>query len=159
MRFLGVDYGRRRLGLAWSDASAMLARPWRTIEAGRSPAESARAIARAVDAFLVEAGEEAIAGIVLGLPRRLSGEETAQTAAVRQLAVLLEVPGVPVHLQDERLTSREAEERLAVREPDWRARKKQLDAAAAAIILQDFLDSRSSLARGASAPAAPAEGA
>ena len=43
-------------------------------------------------------------------------------------------------LQDERLTSREAESRLAVREKDWRARKARLDAAAAAIILQDYLD-------------------
>jgi putative Holliday junction resolvase len=45
-----------------------------------------------------------------------------------------------VHLQDERLTSREAESRLALRERDWRERKKQIDAVAAAIILQDFLD-------------------
>ena len=43
-------------------------------------------------------------------------------------------------LQDERLTSREAESRLAVREKDWRVRKARLDAAAAAIILQDYLD-------------------
>jgi putative Holliday junction resolvase len=48
--------------------------------------------------------------------------------------------GLPVVLQDERLTSREAESRLALREKDWRARKKQIDAAAAAIILQDYLD-------------------
>ena len=47
---------------------------------------------------------------------------------------------VPVILQDERLTSREAESRLALREKDWRERKKQIDAAAAAIILQDYLD-------------------
>ena len=48
--------------------------------------------------------------------------------------------GLPVVLQDERLTSREAESRLALREKDWRVRKEQLDAAAAAIILQDYLD-------------------
>ena len=47
-----------------------------------------------------------------------------------------------VVLQDERLTSREAESRLAIREKDWRARKKRLDAAAAAIILQEYLDGR-----------------
>jgi len=47
-----------------------------------------------------------------------------------------------VVLQDERLSSREAESRLARREPDWRKRKKHLDAAAAAIILQDYLDGR-----------------
>jgi putative Holliday junction resolvase len=48
----------------------------------------------------------------------------------------------PVLFQDERLTSREAEAQLAVREPDWRARKKSIDAVAAAIILQDYLDGR-----------------
>jgi putative Holliday junction resolvase len=49
---------------------------------------------------------------------------------------------VPVFTQDERLSSREAEERLALREKDWRKRKAKLDAAAAAVILQDFLDTR-----------------
>jgi putative Holliday junction resolvase len=46
-------------------------------------------------------------------------------------------------LQDERLSSREAEGRLALRERDWRKRKLRLDAAAAAVILQDYLDERS----------------
>jgi putative Holliday junction resolvase len=142
MRFLGVDYGRRRIGLAWSDDSATLARPWRTIAAGATPAESARDKPRAVADFHAQAGEEAIAGIVLGLPRRLNGDDTDQTTAVRQLAAALTDTLHPVHLQDERLTSREAEDRLAVRERDWRVRKKQIDAAAAAIILQDFLDAR-----------------
>jgi putative Holliday junction resolvase len=49
---------------------------------------------------------------------------------------------IPVALQDERLSSREAESRLALREKDWRVRKQRLDAAAAAIILQDYLDGR-----------------
>jgi putative Holliday junction resolvase len=142
MRFLGVDYGRRRIGLAWSDDSATLARPWQTIAAGATPVDSALAISRAVDGFLSQSGEDAIAGVVLGLPRRLNGEDTDQTAVVRQVAELLDSATCPVHLQDERLTSREAEDRLAVRERDWRARKKQIDAAAAAIILQDFLDAR-----------------
>ena len=51
---------------------------------------------------------------------------------------------MPIVLQDERLTSVEAESRLAVQEKDWRRRKAKLDAAAAAVILQDFLDSRAS---------------
>jgi putative Holliday junction resolvase len=90
------------------------------------------------------AGDETltdIAAIVVGLPRRLNGEDTTQTGPARELARALgEVTGLPVHLQDERLTSREAESRLAVGERDWRARKAKLDAAAAAIILQDFID-------------------
>jgi putative Holliday junction resolvase len=49
---------------------------------------------------------------------------------------------LPVTLQDERLSSYEADTRLGVREKDWRARKKRLDAAAAAVILQDYLDTR-----------------
>ena len=51
--------------------------------------------------------------------------------------------GLLVHLQDERLSSHEAEQRLAERERDWRRRKAKLDAAAAAVILQDYLDGRS----------------
>jgi putative Holliday junction resolvase len=50
--------------------------------------------------------------------------------------------GLPVALHDERLSSREAESRLALRERDWRARRERLDAAAAAVILQDYLDAR-----------------
>jgi putative Holliday junction resolvase len=59
----------------------------------------------------------------------------------RQLAEALAAEmRVPVHLQDERLTSREAEAILAQREPDWRKRKKMIDAMAAALVLQDYLD-------------------
>jgi putative Holliday junction resolvase len=65
------------------------------------------------------------------------------TPRVERFASALGVrTGLPVVLQDERLTSREAESRLAVREKDWRVRKQRLDAAAAAIILQDYLDTR-----------------
>ena len=57
-------------------------------------------------------------------------------------AELARLSGREVLLQDERLTSREAESRLALRERDWRVRKKRLDAAAAAVMLQEYLDSR-----------------
>jgi putative holliday junction resolvase len=144
MRVLGVDYGRRRIGLALSDPSATLARPWRTIDAGATPHASASDVAALVtDAAHMDEPSDAIAAIVVGLPRRLSGEDTHDTAGARQFAEALRtLARVDVHLQDERLTSREAESRLAEREPDWRRRKARLDAAAAAIILQDFLDAR-----------------
>ena len=71
----------------------------------------------------------------------LSGGSHAQISTAVALT-LRTLAGMDVHLQDERLTSREAESRLAEREPDWRRRKARLDAAAAAIILQDFLDAR-----------------
>lgn len=142
MRFLGVDAGQRRIGLALSDAGATLARPWMTVPAAGTPLQSARQIA----ARLHEARDPfddrpPIDGIVVGLPRRLDGSDNDQTTPARDLAAALAAEtGLPVHLQDERLTSREAEARLAEREPDWKKRKALIDAAAAAIILQDFLD-------------------
>jgi putative Holliday junction resolvase len=87
------------------------------------------------------AEEDGVASIVVGLPRRLDGTPNDMTPRVQAFAERLRVAsGLPVSLQDERLSSREAESRLAIREKDWRARKKKLDAAAAAIILQDYLD-------------------
>jgi putative Holliday junction resolvase len=139
MRVLGVDFGRRRIGLALSDETGVLARPWRTIPAGRTPGASARIVADA----LAVGGDEAdcVGAAVVGLPRKLGGEDTDQTAAARTFAGALErLLELPVHLQDERLTSHEAEARLAEQEPDWRKRKARLDAAAAAVILQEFLD-------------------
>ena len=144
MRLLGVDLGQRRIGLAVSDGSAILARPWKTIQAGVSPGESAQLVLAAAAECLRELDEPALAAVVIGLPRRLNGQDTGQTQSARAFAAALSAtPGAPpVHLQDERLSSHEAERLLAEREPDWRVRKKKLDAAAAAVILQDFLDSR-----------------
>jgi putative Holliday junction resolvase len=86
---------------------------------------------------------DGIETVVVGLPRRLGGEDTHETASARDFAdALRQLAGMDVHLQDERLTSHEAERRLAEREPDWRRRKDRIDAVAAAIILQDFLDER-----------------
>ena len=138
---LGIDYGLRRLGLALSDTTGLLARPWQTVPAGTTPAASAAAVAGLLSAADEQAREVGV--VVVGLPRRLNGDETHVTPAVRVFAAeLTGLTGLPVHLQDERLTSREAESRLATRERDWRVRKKRIDAAAAAIILQDYLDAR-----------------
>ena len=143
MRVLGVDLGARRIGLALSDDTATLARPWRTLDAGPTPGASAEVLARLVnDGRRAEDDElAAIGAVVVGLPRRLNGDDTDQTRAAREFAAALTgLLRLDVHLQDERLTSVEAESRLAVREKDWRRRKAKLDAASAAIILQDYLD-------------------
>jgi putative Holliday junction resolvase len=140
---LGVDYGARRLGLALSDHTASLARPWRTVSAGTTPRASADIVARIIAAESVNDFSDAdgIQNVVVGLPRRLNGEDTDQTQPARDFAAALQdLSGLPVVLQDERLSSREAESRLAVKEKDWRRRKERLDAAAAAVILQDYLD-------------------
>ena len=89
------------------------------------------------------AEEDGVGAIVVGLPRRLDGTPTEMTPRVEQFArSLREKTALPVTLQDERLSSREAESRLALTDKDWRSRKARLDAAAAAIILQDYLDER-----------------
>lgn len=143
MRYLGVDYGRKRVGLALSDATGTLARPWETLVSGGPAAASAALVQARLSRFARESlDDDRVEAIVVGLPRRLNGEDNEQTAEARRFATALaDATGLPVHLQDERLTSHEAEMRLGERERDWRARKSKLDAAAAAIILQDYLDS------------------
>lgn len=141
MRVLGIDYGQRRIGLALSDATGLLARPWKTVARLGNPAQVAAMLI--VEITALQAEEDGVEAIVLGLPRRLNGDEHEQTRIVRQLAGSLQrLSAVPLHLQDERLSSREADARLARREKDWRKRKATLDATAAAVILQDFLDGR-----------------
>jgi putative holliday junction resolvase len=146
VRVLGVDFGLRRIGLAVSDATGVLARPLRTLERGQGASE-----VDAVGAVLgvlsdLYASGDAVDAIVVGLPRRLDGTASEQTALVERFASRLrDATPVSVHLQDERLTSHEAESRLAIRERDWRKRKERLDAAAAAIILQDYLDAHAAI--------------
>ena len=87
--------------------------------------------------------DDALAEIVVGAPTRLDGSASDQTSRVDAFVEALRArTTLPIVREDERLTSREAESRLAVGERDWRRRKARLDAAAAAIILQDYLDRR-----------------
>jgi putative Holliday junction resolvase len=141
MRALGIDYGERRIGLALSDATGLLVSPWKRLTNDANVGAAARLLADEVRAL--QADDTGLGANVIGLPRRLSGEPNDQTARVRKLAELLAAEvTVPIALQDERLTSHEADELLARRERDWRRRKDRLDAMAAALILQDFLDHR-----------------
>jgi putative Holliday junction resolvase len=139
VRALGIDYGERRIGLALSDVTGLLASPWKKIDNDGNLGAAAKRLAGEVRAL--EAEDDGLGAIVIGLPRRLSGDDNDQTARVRKLAALLaDEVVIPITLQDERLTSHDAGEILAQREHDWRKRKQQLDAMAAALILQDFLD-------------------
>ena len=153
---LGIDYGRRRIGLALSDATGMLARPWKVVPRVGNTVQVAAALAREISALKDE--DDGLAAVVLGLPRRLSGEANEQTPAVEALAVQLRlVVDVPLVLQDERLSSREAESLLARTEKDWRKRKPLLDATAAAVILQDYLDECANAAQRAAGAYGPPE--
>jgi len=140
MRVLGVDYGRKRMGLALSDPTGLLARAWKTI-ASTGLEHQVAELAREIEALRSE--PDGLSVVVIGLPRRLSGEPNDQTALVQTVAArLAALTPVPVALQDERLSSHRAEELLARTEKDWRKRKPLLDAAAAAVILQDYLDTQ-----------------
>jgi putative Holliday junction resolvase len=141
VRVLGIDYGARRIGLALSDASATLASPWRLLQ--RPPSETATLRVIVGEIAALADADDGLEAVVVGWPRRLDGTPNDQTPIVESFARALRGQiAVPVVLQDERLSSHEAAARLAVREPDWRKRKPKLDAVAAAIILQDYLDSR-----------------
>jgi putative Holliday junction resolvase len=136
-RVLGVDVGRRRIGLAVSDPTGTLASPLLTLTIG----DGDPVAAVAVEAARLARDDEGLAGVVVGLPVALDGTATDATREVAAFIDRLRARiTVPVVTEDERLTSREAESRLALRERDWRKRKARLDAAAAAIILQDYLD-------------------
>jgi putative Holliday junction resolvase len=136
-RVLGIDYGRRRIGLAISDVTRTLARPLTTLTV-----TAADAVARVVgEVKRLSAEEDGLGAIVVGLPTSLDGAANDQTAQVIAfMAALATETSLPIARGDERLTSREAESRLAIRERDWRRRKERLDAAAAAVMLQDYLD-------------------
>ncbi len=137
MRTLAVDFGRRRIGLAISDVSGTLARPLTTLTLWEDDAldRVASEIAR------LSGEEDGLGAIVVGLPLSLDGSPTEETSRVTAfIRALQERTTLPIVSADERLTSREAESRLALRERDWRKRKERLDAAAAAIILQEYLD-------------------
>ena len=137
---LGIDVGARRIGLAISDPSRTLARPLTTL----AVANPSDAIDRVVDLVgRLRAEDDGLDTIVVGLPSRLDGTPTDATAAVVAFIDALKTRTMmPVATEGERLTSHEADQRLAATERDWRKRKRALDAAAAAIILQDFLDRR-----------------
>ena len=141
-RALGVDVGRRRIGLAVSDASAVLARLLATLDLGKDLGNADPLSRVLTEVARLASEDDGLGVIVVGLPRRLDGSPNDETPRVEAfVASLRQQTPIPVVTVDERLTSREAESRLALHEPDWRKRKAKLDAAAAAVILQDYLDS------------------
>jgi putative Holliday junction resolvase len=137
-RVLGIDVGERRIGLAISDASRTLARPLTTVVVNGAD-EAVDRIAAIIERLSAE--EDGLGAVVVGLPMRLDGSASSATPHVRAFIDALSArTTVSIATADERLTSHEADRRLAVGERDWRRRKQKLDAAAAAIILQDYLD-------------------
>jgi putative Holliday junction resolvase len=133
MRYLGIDYGTKRTGLAICDAAETIVSPLAVIE-GQS--ELLRRIAEIVES-------EGVAAIVLGLPLNVNDSEGFQAKLVLKFAERLkEHLDIPIHFQDERLSSFGASEKLRSGGFTKGKKKERLDAVAAAEILEMFLEQK-----------------
>lgn len=131
-RAVGLDIGDRHIGVAVSDPMGMIAIP-REVLVGYTPPE--------LKEYVLRLRQEGISEVVVGFPLTLSGKEGEQARKTREFASALEeIEGLKVILWDERLSSREAARRLreANRKPDG----DRVDAQAAAVILQSYLDAK-----------------
>jgi putative Holliday junction resolvase len=141
MRILGLDVGERRIGVAVADEGVRVALPTAVVERRELPADL-DAIARLVQ----EQGAEAV---VIGLPISLNGSLGPQAQAVKAFGQeVSDRLSLPIEYWDERLSSVEAQRRLASAGHRGRKAKARRDAAAAAIVLQSYLDAQA----GSSAP-------
>lgn len=126
---LALDVGAKRIGVASANSVARIAHPLATVT---NDADALAAIKQIIK-------DERAALLVLGLPRNLNGDSTAQTDAVRAFGAALEpILGLPVHWQDEAVTSVKAEKELEARGKPYQ--KSDIDALAAAYILEDYLN-------------------
>jgi putative Holliday junction resolvase len=133
MRYLAIDYGGKRTGLALCDKSEMIASPVAVIE------NKAQLLPTILDIIK----SEQVEGIVLGLPLNMDGSEGPAANSVRQFAKDIAADTtIPIIFHDERLSSFEAEDRLAEADLTRKKKKRRLDAVAAATILQSFLDAK-----------------
>ncbi len=135
-RWLGIDFGTRRIGVAICDRDERIASPLRTLDSSGSDSGDAR---RLLD---IAASEETV-GIVVGLPLNMDGSDSAQTQRTRQFTQALAAQAdIAVELWDERLSSFQADEVLETAGVKRDRRKHLRDTLAARVILQSFLDAR-----------------
>ncbi len=133
-RILGIDYGERRIGVAISDSSGMVATPLRVVDVGDG---------RELDELARIASQERVELVVVGLPLRLAGDEGLAAQRVREfVAVLSERVSVPVVTWDERMTTAQAERAMLAGGVRRRQRRGRIDKVAAALVLQSYLDAQ-----------------
>jgi putative holliday junction resolvase len=126
--------GNRRVGVAVSDELGLTAQPVLTLERRRNPREDLRSLARLARRF-------GVAGIVVGLPLHLSGEESPQARKTRAFAEQLgALTGLPIHFEDERLTTEAAHEILYQAGRARQTHRGVVDQVAATVVLQGFLE-------------------
>lgn len=133
MKYLAIDYGAKRCGLAICDASETIISPFEVIETSKNLLNKIAEIIKV----------ENIDVVVLGLPLNMNGTSGRQAKAVQEFARQLEKKiYVPIHLQDERLSTFAAEEKLADFDFTRKKKRKRIDAIAAAHILESFLEQK-----------------
>jgi putative Holliday junction resolvase len=133
MRLLGLDVGRKTIGLALSDSRRVIATPIETLRRRNFRADTSRLIA------LID--ERAVGGLVIGLPLTLAGGDGPRTQSVRQFARnLLALRDVPVAFWDERLSTAAVTREMIAHDLTRRRRAEIVDRVAAAYILQGCLD-------------------
>ncbi len=138
MRILGIDYGRRRIGLALSDEEGILATPLPTYVRGRSEEWD-------LDAMTTLIRRHDVAAVVVGWPLNMNGSRGGMALEAEKFADRIRrEAGLPVELFDERLTSSEAERVLLDADLPRRRRKHLRDSLSAVLILQGHLDRRNS---------------
>jgi putative holliday junction resolvase len=136
LRYLGLDVGAKRIGIAVSDELGLTVQPVLTLEVHRNRRDDLRSIARLARRY-------SVAGIVVGNPLQLSGDAGPRALRTEQFAAQLgELTGLPIHLWDERLTTREAHQLLYEAGHARQEHKRVVDQVAAVLILQSFLDER-----------------
>ena len=133
MKAMGIDFGLARIGIALSDDTKFLASPYVTYKRKTEQED--------LTYFVNLINEKKVDEIVCGLPYNMQGEEQEIAQKTREfMQKLHELTNLKIEFVDERLSSSMAEEMLKETERDWKKRKEKLDAVAASIILQDYLD-------------------
>lgn len=136
LRYLGLDIGAKRIGVAVTDELGLTVQPVLTLEVHRNRRDDLRSIARLARRY-------SVAGIVVGNPLQLSGDAGPRALKTQQFAAELgELTGLPIHLWDERLTTREAHQLLYEAGHARQDHKQVVDQVAAVLILKSFLDER-----------------
>jgi putative holliday junction resolvase len=133
-RLIGLDHGSRRIGVAVGDEETGLA--------FARPAIRRRSETAALEAVADLARSEGAELVIVGLPRNMDGSEGPQAAAARAFGERLAIIGLRVEYVDERLTSWAVAERMAAEGRRPHRSSGELDSAAAAVILQEYLDAR-----------------
>lgn len=135
MRYLAIDYGSKRIGLAYCDQSETLCSPIKVIPSGEAIAQ----ILKLIEEYDIEA-------VVVGLPVNMDGTEGGQARETKKFTEFLreKIGEIPICFQDERLSSFDAQQRLANKGLTNKKNKQKLDAVAAASILEDYLEHKKS---------------